>query len=78
MQGHIPFIPSPFIKPWMIDLSDDHYELDISRAKKVLGWEPKHKLEETLPIMIESLKKDPLAWYKKNQLSPPKKLLKNN
>jgi len=69
MQGHIPFLPTPFIKPWMIDLADDHYELDISRAKNTLGWEPKHNLEDTLPIMIQKLKADPEAWYKKNQLS---------
>ena len=25
-----------FIKPWMIDLADDHYELDITRARTVL------------------------------------------
>ncbi len=69
LQGHIPFLPKPFIKPWMIDLADDHYELDISRAKKTLGWSPKHSLEKTLPIMIEKLKADPKGWYKKNQLS---------
>jgi nucleoside-diphosphate-sugar epimerase len=69
----IPFIPKPFVKPWMIDLADDHYELDITKAKKVLGWIPKHTLEETLPIMIEELKKDPENWYKINQLIHAKK-----
>ena len=34
--------PGPFIKPWMIDLADDHYALDISRARTLLGWEPRH------------------------------------
>lgn len=29
---------NPFIKPWMIDMSDDNMELDISRAKSLLGW----------------------------------------
>jgi nucleoside-diphosphate-sugar epimerase len=66
-QGLNPF-KKAFIKPWMIDLADDHYELDIAKAKKLLGWEPKHKLEETLPIMIEDLKKDPKKWYAKNHL----------
>ncbi len=69
VQGMIPFIPKPFVKPWMIDLADDHYELDISKAKKILGWAPKKDLEETLPIMIEELKADPKGWYKKNQLN---------
>lgn len=73
IQGAIPFIRKPFIKPWMIDLADDHYELDISKAKKLLGWAPKRTLEETLPIMIEELKKDPEHWYKINQLHYDKK-----
>lgn len=64
----------PFIRPWMIDFADDHYELNISRAKKMLGWVPKHSLEETLPIMIEDLIKDPIHWYKKNQLVMPNSL----
>ncbi|MBS0625397.1 MAG: NAD(P)-dependent oxidoreductase [Verrucomicrobia bacterium] len=68
VECHLPFFPTPFIKPWMIDLADDHYELDISRAKKTLGWTPKHSIEKTLPIMIADLKKDPVSWYKKNQL----------
>ncbi len=68
IQCHLPFIPKPFIKPWMIALADDHYELDISRAKTTLGWEPKHKLRETLPKMIADLKADPDGWYKANLL----------
>ncbi len=62
------FKKKPFIRPWMIDLADDHYEMDISKAKKLLGWAPKHSLEKTLPIMIEALKKDPEKWYKINLL----------
>jgi nucleoside-diphosphate-sugar epimerase len=69
VQCHIPFVPKPFVKPWMIDLADDHYELDISRAKQVLGWAPKRTLEETLPKMIAELKANPDAWYKANQLT---------
>lgn len=65
----IAFKHKPFIRPWMIDFADDHYELDISRAKKLLAWEPKHTIEATLPIMTEDLLKDPAKWYKKNQLN---------
>lgn len=68
IECHLPFRSKPFIRPWMIDLADDHYELDINRAKKLLGWTPKHSLEKTLPIMIQDLKKDPSAWYTINQL----------
>lgn len=66
----------PFIKPWMIDRADDHYELDISRAKKMLDWEPKHSLMDTLPKIIGKLKEDPLAWYEENNLEPPSDLKK--
>ncbi|WP_127845652.1 NAD-dependent epimerase/dehydratase family protein [Psychroflexus aestuariivivens] len=61
-------VGDPFIKPWMIDRSDDHYELDISRAKKYIDWEPKHRLMDTLPEIIDNLKEDPDAWYKENNL----------
>jgi len=45
----------PFIKPWMVDSADDHYALDTSRARTVLGWEAKRSLRETLPKMIAAL-----------------------
>ena len=57
-----------FIKPWMIWLADDNYDLDMSKAKKLLKFEPQHSVEETLEIMIKDLKKDPKAWYKINGL----------
>jgi hypothetical protein len=28
----------------MVELADDHYELDISRAQALLGWAPRHAL----------------------------------
>ncbi len=68
IENHLPFVPTPFIKPWMIDFADDNYVLDTSLAKQVLGWEAKHSLESALPIMIEALKKDPKEWYKTNGL----------
>lgn len=68
----------PFIKPWMIDRADDHYELDISRARELLDWEPKHNLLDTLPKIIENLKSNPLKWYQQNKLDPPSKLEKHH
>ncbi|WP_244526239.1 vitamin K epoxide reductase family protein [Wenxinia saemankumensis] len=62
---------APFIKPFMIDMSDDHYALDIGRARSLLGWEPKHSLRETLPEMVRRLKDDPAAWYEANRLTKP-------
>ena len=70
------FRHKPFIRPWMIDFADDHYELDISRAKEILGWTPRHSVEKTLPTMIEALLKDPIKWYKINGLHIPRHLEK--
>jgi len=61
----------PFIKPWMIDLADDHYVLDIARARRTLGWEPKRSLRETLPRMVSALKADPVRFYRENKLERP-------
>jgi nucleoside-diphosphate-sugar epimerase len=60
-----------FIKPWMIDRANDHYALDITRARTLLGWEPKRSLRETLPKMVAALQADPLAWYRENDLEAP-------
>lgn len=76
IENHTPYIRNGFIQPWMIDLADDHYELDISKAKEVLKWEPKQSLDKTLPKMIQSLKNDPIAWYKKNGLKMPDSIKK--
>lgn len=69
-------VGDPFIKPWMIDRADQHFELDISRAKELLDWKPNHSLMDTLPAMIEKLKADPKAWYKENNLELPSELEK--
>ncbi len=66
----------PFIKPWMIDRANDHYALDITRARTLLGWEPKRSLRETLPKMIATLKADPLGWYRENKLKPSSEVQK--
>ncbi|MBB3208667.1 UDP-glucose 4-epimerase [Rhodopirellula rubra] len=58
-----------FIKSFMVDMADDHYALDISRAKRLLDWHPTHALATTLPKIIESLKSDPEGWYRLNGVS---------
>jgi nucleoside-diphosphate-sugar epimerase len=70
-QEKLPLNRPPFIKPWMIDLADDNFEIDITRARTLLGWEPKHALRDTLPSMVAALKADPFAWYRENELEPP-------
>ncbi|MBI2723706.1 MAG: NAD(P)-dependent oxidoreductase [Chloroflexi bacterium] len=75
MLDHVPGQDS-FIKPWMIDRANDHYALDITRARTLLGWEPKRSLRETLPKMIAALKTDPVTWYRENDLELPSELEK--
>lgn len=71
LQDNLPLGRAPFIKPWMIELADDHYELDITRARALLGWEPKHRLRQTLPMIVAALKADPWTWYRENELAMP-------
>lgn len=71
LQEHLPFMKHGFIKPWMIDIADDHYELDISKAKQVIGWQPKHRVDRVIPKWIEEIKRDPVAWYDENKLRVP-------
>jgi len=74
LEEQLPLGKEPFIKPWMIDLADDNYEVDISRARTVLGWEPKRSLRQSLPKMIAALKADPVRWYRDNKLELPDSL----
>ena len=66
----------PFIRPWMVDIAADHYEVDISRARTLLGWEPQRRLRTTLPKMIAALKEDPVHWYRTNKLNTAKVVAK--
>lgn len=66
-----PFGEDPFIRSWMIDRASDHYEIGISRARELLGWEPKHRVADVIPEMIEGLRADREGWYAENDLEPP-------
>lgn len=55
-----------FIKPWMIDLADDHCPVAIDHAFQKLGWKPRHRLADTIEEMVGRLYSDPKAWYEKN------------
>lgn len=70
VQNHLPG-EEPFIKPWMIDRANDHYALDISRARQRLDWSPTRTLRKTLPKMVAALKADPIGWYREHGLVPP-------
>ncbi|MFT4956326.1 MAG: nucleoside-diphosphate-sugar epimerase/uncharacterized membrane protein [Brevundimonas sp.] len=58
-----------FIRPWMVDISDDHYELDLTAARTHLGWSSRHSLRQSLPDIVAGLKADPFAWYRANKLN---------
>lgn len=62
---------SASIAPWMIDVAQDNMELDITRARTMLGWNPQHSLLDTLPKMVSKLKADPFTWYRENELKLP-------
>lgn len=53
------------------EMADDHYALDISRARRLLGWAPRHRLQDELPKLVEALKNDPIGWYEANKVTPP-------
>lgn len=63
----------PSITPDMIACADEHYALNIERAKSLLGWRPTHTLTATLPDMVEALCSSPLQWYAVNHLPAPRK-----
>ncbi len=71
-QGLLP--GEQFIKPWMIDRANDHYALDITRARTLLDWQPQRSLRETLPKMVAALEADPIGWYREHGLEPPASL----
>lgn len=61
----------PFIQPFMTRMASDHYEIDIARARNLLGWEPRYRLADELPAIVATLKEDPAAWYEANGVPPP-------
>lgn len=78
VENHIPFKEEIFVKPWMIDLADDNYELDITKARQILEWEPKRFIKTVLPTMIKFLKADPKKFYETNDLIMPEWLKKKS
>ena len=57
-----------FIQPWMIDLADQDYRIDISKARRLLGWEPQRRLRDTLPRIAANLLENPSEWSLRNGL----------
>ncbi len=55
----------------MAEMADDHYALNTRRARELLGWEPQHNFKDELPRLVQSLKDDPIGWYRRNGVIPP-------
>jgi nucleoside-diphosphate-sugar epimerase len=60
----------PAVRPYMAIMGNDHYALDIRRARELLGWEPRHRLKDDLPAIIAELKRKPIAWYQRHRIKP--------
>lgn len=63
-----------FIKPhglWVVDLADLRFLVEIGRARNRLGWDPQHRLRDTLSKMVGGLKENSRRWYETNNLTPP-------
>jgi len=71
VMDKLPFMREPFIKPWMVKHADEHFDVDTTKLKRHIDWAPKKNLREVLPVMIESLKRDPDEWYKINKIPKP-------
>ena len=60
----------PFIRPFMAMMGNDHYALDTTRARQLLGWENQHTLKGDLPAIIAEMKRDPVGWYQRHRIKP--------
>lgn len=61
-------VDTPFIRPFMMASASDSYVLDVSRAKDLLDWQPRRRLQATLPTLLHQLKLDPEGWYRQNNV----------
>lgn len=61
----------PTVRPYMALMGNDHYALDIGRARQLIGWEPKHRLKDDLPAIVAEMKQDPIAWYARHKIVAP-------
>ncbi len=59
----------PFERTWMADYVDRRMEIDASRTRHRLGWQPTPRLclLERLPFLLEHRRGNPLEWYRRNR-----------
>lgn len=59
----------PFEKPWMAKYVDLKMDIDASRTRERLGWQPRERLSVIfrMPFLIENLKYDRMEWTRRNR-----------
>ena len=59
----------PFERPWMVRYIDKRLNVDASRTRQRLDWEPNPRLKimRRVPLMIENRKADPIEWTRRNR-----------
>lgn len=62
------------VEPWMVDIADQEYRIDIDKARKMLDWDPQIKLRNELPHIVGRLLEDPEEWYKRNGMEVPEEV----
>ncbi len=70
LQDRMPIGGDPFLKPWMVDRTPDHYALDTTSAAKLLGWRAKRSLRNCHPGDRRRAEGRPVSWYRANGLTP--------
>ena len=60
----------PFERSWMADYIDLKLDMDASRTRRLLDWEPDKNLHilKRIPNMIQNLQDNPKEWERRNTL----------
>jgi nucleoside-diphosphate-sugar epimerase len=58
----------PFESPWMCKYIDFQMNMDASRTRKRLGWQPKPRLDilRRIPFIVENFRAEPGEWVHRN------------
>lgn len=59
-----------FIQPWMVDFAGEHFEFDLSKTRRELGWEPTHDLHRRLERILLLAKHHTDLWLQVNDARP--------
>jgi nucleoside-diphosphate-sugar epimerase len=59
-----------FIQPWMVEFAGEHFEFDLSKTRRELGWEPTHDLHRRLERILRLAAHHPELWTEVNVARP--------